>query len=372
MADPTPTPAPPSPSTRSSHLSNISLTLSTLSSFIPLRTLSQSSLTGSIYLLGTLQDDSAIVHLQRSVVPLEKAGEIIKEGLGRVETFLENQPYFSAHAWFNDHLSLPDLTIKVICPASETHIKKYSVQERFIVRETKEVYESVVIRYIEGFDESRLGWVYAILEGRKEADRVLYRKEGAEGFVILPDLKWDQTSMSALYLTVLVQTRSIRSLRDLAREHLPLLDSIRREVANVVKQKYGVTSDKLRLFVHYQPSYYHFHVHVVHIGCEAFAGMLVGQAHMLDDLISLLELSPADGPSLLALKTYTYPIGAEHGLYEGMKLAGAIVDDCKDSLGALANGVKRKESGEDEGGRAIRVSVVGEASVLPSTLSSSA
>ncbi|WWD18738.1 hypothetical protein CI109_103192 [Kwoniella shandongensis] len=328
----------------------INLDLPLLQSFVPERTLSQSSLNGSVYLLGTINDQRAIVHLQRSVLPIERAGEIVRSGLGKLEVFLENQPYFSAHGFFLPSLSLPDLSIKLICPATETHIKKYSVQERFIVRETKAIYENVVRKYMEGFDESRLGWVYAILEGRKEAERVLYRKDGEEGFVILPDLKWDQTSMSSLYLTVLVQTRSIRTLRDLTPAHLPLLSLIRKQVASTVKEKFGVESHKLRLFVHYQPSYYHFHVHVVHIDCEAFAGMLVGQAHMLDDLISLLELSPTDGPSLLAQKTFTYPLGAEHGLYEGMKLAGAIIDDsaAADSNGTPLVEERKRKLGEVE------------------------
>jgi m7GpppX diphosphatase len=46
------------------------------------------------------------------------------------------------------------------------------------------------------------GRVYNILEGKKEADRVLYKEEHDEdGFIILPDLKWDQTSLSALVST---------------------------------------------------------------------------------------------------------------------------------------------------------------------------
>lgn len=45
--------------------------------------------------------------------------------------------------------------------------------------------------------------VYEILEGRKEAERVYYRSEGDDGFVILPDLKWDETTEKALVCVVL-------------------------------------------------------------------------------------------------------------------------------------------------------------------------
>lgn len=41
--------------------------------------------------------------------------------------------------------------------------------------------------------------VYNILEGRKEVERVLYRKDDPkEGFILLPDLKWDETSINAM------------------------------------------------------------------------------------------------------------------------------------------------------------------------------
>lgn len=41
--------------------------------------------------------------------------------------------------------------------------------------------------------------VYQILGGLKEAERVIFRDEDPEnGFIILPDLKWDGTNMSAL------------------------------------------------------------------------------------------------------------------------------------------------------------------------------
>lgn len=45
--------------------------------------------------------------------------------------------------------------------------------------------------------------VYEILEGRKEAERVYYRSEGDDGLVILPDLKWDETTENALVCAVL-------------------------------------------------------------------------------------------------------------------------------------------------------------------------
>ena len=54
-------------------------------------------------------------------------------------------------------------------------------------------------------------------------------------------------------------------------------------------EKYGVEKGAVRLFLHYQPSYYHLHVHIVSLANEGFAGAEVGKAHLLDDIISLVS-----------------------------------------------------------------------------------
>lgn len=61
--------------------------------------------------------------------------------------------------------------------------------------------------------------------------------------------------MSALYLLVLSQDRTIRSLRDLRPQHLPLLRKIRHESERVAVERYGIDKGELRFFVHYQPTY---------------------------------------------------------------------------------------------------------------------
>jgi m7GpppX diphosphatase len=50
------------------------------------------------------------------------------------------------------------------------------------------------------------------------------------------------------------------------------------------QEKYGIAEDKLRIFVHYQPTYYHFHVHFVHTSYMG-GGTACGQAILLDDVI---------------------------------------------------------------------------------------
>jgi m7GpppX diphosphatase len=65
--------------------------------------------------------------------------------------------------------------------------------------------------------------VYNILDGKAESDRVLYNDLDPEsGFMLLPDLKWNQSQLESLYVTGLIR-QPIQSLRELRASHLPLL-----------------------------------------------------------------------------------------------------------------------------------------------------
>lgn len=128
-------------------------------------------------------------------------------------------------------------------------------------------------------------------------------------FMILPDMKWDLKTLASLYLVALVRDRNIRSLRDLRKQHVGILKSIRKEAERVVLEKWGLEKGSLRMYIHYQPSYCkvlfffleygarlfeirtdHFHVHIVNANQTGFMGTTVGQAHLLDDIISLVNL----------------------------------------------------------------------------------
>ena len=52
--------------------------------------------------------------------------------------------------------------------------------------------------------------------------------------------------------------------------------------------KYGVCEDELRAYLHYQPSYYHLHVHFTHLSYAA-PKTTVGEAHLLDDVVDNIE-----------------------------------------------------------------------------------
>ena len=54
--------------------------------------------------------------------------------------------------------------------------------------------------------------------------------------MILPDMKWDKTTLSSFYLLAIAQDRTIRSLRDLRKQHVPLLRGIRDEATRIAQE----------------------------------------------------------------------------------------------------------------------------------------
>ncbi|KAI0058633.1 scavenger mRNA decapping enzyme [Artomyces pyxidatus] len=290
------------------------------------RTLNEDPNTRSITLLGSFSSslienerDPAIIRIEKTALPA------FSDGLISSVSCIDNTDIYTwLFGWLNQSEDRPDVKINIVCPATEVHVRKYSKQQLCIFRETPLIYERIVKPYIDAFPASRTQWVRDIISGRSEAEKILFRSTSdIDGFLILPDMKWDLTTISSLYLVAITLSSDIKSLRDLQKQHIPLLKAIQRESSTVVKKRWGLDANQLRLFVHYQPSYYHFHVHIVNVNHTGFVGMVVGQAHLLDDIISLLELDLPDELSIFQRMTLTYGLGEQHGLFKPMLAARA-------------------------------------------------
>uniref|UniRef100_A0A0M3I2R8 m7GpppX diphosphatase n=1 Tax=Ascaris lumbricoides TaxID=6252 RepID=A0A0M3I2R8_ASCLU len=179
----------------------------------------------------------------------------------------------------------------LIYPCNEKHIAKYRDQKRFIINETPEDYRTITLPYIQR-NQMSLEWVYNILDHKAEVDRIIYEEtDPHDGFILAPDLKWSGEQLECLYVQALVRRKGIKSIRDLTANDLPLLEGIRDKGLNAIKEKYGLDKHQIRAYFHYQPSFYHLHVHFIHVSYEAPASG-VAKAVLLDDVINNLKLIP--------------------------------------------------------------------------------
>ena len=65
------------------------------------------------------------------------------------------------------------------------------------------------------------------MDKKTESERIVYEDPDTQnGFILLPDMKWDGKTIESLYLVAIVHKHGIKSLRDLDESHLPLLRNI--------------------------------------------------------------------------------------------------------------------------------------------------
>ncbi|KAJ3588102.1 hypothetical protein NHX12_011697 [Muraenolepis orangiensis] len=268
----------------------------------------------AIFLHGKLDGQEAVVILQKTPITEDTVAEMLSDGSSRLTLEMRNDIYSTYQLQPPAHLNVIKAT--VVCPATAKHVKKYQGQESFLVEETGEDYRSITLPYIQGQSFS-LQWVFNILEKIAEAERIVYEDPDPDvGFVLLPDFKWDQKQNHDLYLIAIVHQRGLKSLRDLTAAHLPLLQNICNKGKEAILQRYGVAANKLRIYFHYQPSYYHLHVHFSTLGSEA-PGCGVERAHLLSDVLQNLRSDDL----YYSRRSLCFPLRADSGLLAKFKQA---------------------------------------------------
>lgn len=292
-----------------------------LAHFEPVRILTNNSTHKTVSLLGHFsnlsRDEYAIVVLEKTAFTEKQLRNPVTTANSDVETSriseseqqnataADGKSFFSAKSQlrtefvndiYGNFLCVTDpeinqLKTTIIYPATEKHIVKFEAQARYLVEETAEDYQTVTLPHLEK-EQLSLEWVFNILEHRKEKERIVYEDPSDEtGFILLPDLKWDGKTVEQLYLLALIRKRGIKSLRDLTPAHLPLLRNIKDRGCEVIKSRYGIGADQLRIHLHYQPSFYHLHVHFTYLKHDP-PGINAEKSHLLTTVIGNLELVP--------------------------------------------------------------------------------
>lgn len=262
-----------------------------LSTFEMKRILQNNSKRKQIYIEGTFKgsESTAILLLEKTTFPTDEL--FLKRGFFNEDTTI--QKVFSNHIYGN-YRCFPikeynGLNVLVIHPATPQHIEKFKKKEFHIVNETYELYQQVTLPHILS-QQFSLEWVDNILAHKAEQDKIVYEDTNKEtGFVMVPDLKWDGQIENLKLLALPFQ--KVGSMRELNASHLPLLRNIREAGIKCISEKYNIPASQLRIYLHYQPSYYYLHVHFSYLMFEA-PGIHVDRAHLLSTVINNLELMP--------------------------------------------------------------------------------
>ncbi|KAM6432129.1 m7GpppX diphosphatase [Liasis olivaceus] len=256
-----------------------------------LKVLRESAREKAIFLHGRVNSASgdetdAVVILEKIPFQEENIAELLKKHTA-FQLQMSNDIYSTYRLFLPPELN--EIKTTVVYPATEKHLQKYLCQAVYVIQETGEDYKNITLPFIESQSFS-IQWVYNILEKKAEADRIIYENpDPINGFVLLPDFKWNQKQLDDLYLIAICHRRGIKSLRDLTAEHLTLLKNILQEGGEAIQKRFGLAKTQLRVYLHYQPSYFHLHVHFTALSYDA-PGCSVERAHLLSDVVFNLEL----------------------------------------------------------------------------------
>lgn len=121
----------------------------------------------------------------------------------------------------------------------------------------KESYEDYLKRASKR-NPSKDQWIKDIVNGSQHVEGTLYSNED---FIIFPPAKWNMKDMKTFHMLAFVKDFSIRSMRDLNATHIPLLESILKIGCDEIKKKYGLSQEKLKIYVHYPPTSWILHIH---------------------------------------------------------------------------------------------------------------
>ncbi|CAM9160252.1 unnamed protein product [Scytosiphon promiscuus] len=273
-----------------------------------------------VTLLGrfTWQEDGDVALVKLIATPLTFKG--LRTNLGRLTVGLKSESG-AEYAFYDCSLSPwqaffrglrgNSYSLEIVAPASERTVNRNRPVTTAMLTETAEMYTSVTVPHIDNVvgDGKSLSWLYNVLSKEKEADRVLYEDEDPEyGFLLNVDTKWrthpdvssvprqqwhEHPSVAELYCLAICHRRDIRTLRDLRAEHVPMLKEMYRRGIETIEAVYGVPEEQLRVFVHYMPQFYHFHVHFTRV--HNTIGVEAERAHLLVDIIQNLEMAPTSG-----------------------------------------------------------------------------
>jgi len=182
-----------------------------------------------------------------------------------------------------------EAVVEVIFPATKAIYYKHLQANTYQIAETRALYEEITKPYMETVPISNTEWVRNVLEGKKEVDKVWYREEE---FILAVDYKLQSVTQDSFYFLAITETRlGLRSLRDLTGEHLPLLRRMQTTALQTISSKLAISPHSVLSYIHYYPSFYHFHVHFVPVG--TVQGNSIPRAHLMTEVIGHLERDSA-------------------------------------------------------------------------------
>jgi m7GpppX diphosphatase len=154
-----------------------------------------------------------------------------------------------------------------------------------VKRLVQEDYETY-LQTLEKRDIKKDIWIYNIIDGISEQEYILYRDDKCIVFI---NYFWDGKDIDKLQLLCMPIDRNLRSIRSLDASHISLLEHMKIVTLQVIREKYGLEEEYIKMYFHYEPSTYHLHIHFVNIASNQLHSS-VEYSHELNNVIFNLKM----------------------------------------------------------------------------------
>ena len=142
------------------------------------------------------------------------------------------------------------------------------------------------LQTLEKRDTKKDVWIYNIIYGISEQEAILYRDDKCIVFI---NYFWDGKDIDKLQMLCMPIDRNLRSIRSLDACHISLLEHMKSVTLQVIREKYGLEEEYIRMYFHYEPSTYHLHIHFVNTASNQVHSS-VEYSHELNSVIFNLKM----------------------------------------------------------------------------------
>ncbi len=204
------------------------------------------------------------------------------------------------------------INIELIFPATQKQIDKYKFITLELFTETYSDYLSKTLPYINSLQKRDTTWIYNIFEKNVETPIGI---APSKNFWILKNYTVLDSKKKFEYLGIPVPKFDyIKSVRDLGKKELELLEEFLTEGKKILEKETGVKKNEIRAFVHYPPAFYYLHIHFRWVNELEDDSGIINRAIDLGEIIENIKL----------VGDYYQKISITHVVQVGSKLYQAL------------------------------------------------
>lgn len=101
-------------------------------------------------------------------------------------------------------------------------------------------------------------WIYDIIDKKSKVNKLLYENNN---FVLIMRKYMNPNKISTFHLLAFPKDKTIKSIRDLTIDHIPLLREMMKKSKEYIKKNYNFEKDEIEANFHYPPSVLLLHIY---------------------------------------------------------------------------------------------------------------